>query len=134
MLAVGFATFSGCGGDSTVPIGDIPPDKKLVDLNSDERQGVCDWAMDVVHQKLPSDKANCNGIPLNFSCGLPQSADSGCEGTVAQWQVCFPNFMDRIAADPCLVLDLGLSTADLSAFVNETPGCEGLGPCSYTTQ
>ena len=121
-----------------MPIEDIPPDTKLVDLSAPEEQGVCDWGKDVARGKLPAPGSamDCDGITITFNeteCGFPATAQSGCEATVAEWQVCFPEFVDALAEDPCLILDFAFSAEDLEAFVNAIPGCEGMGPCSYTT-
>jgi hypothetical protein len=128
-----------CGDDSSnvVPFDSIPPDKKLIDLNSAEQQGTCQWATQLADEKLrPGGVAlTCNGTPLNISsCSFPTSAQTACTATVGEWKVCFPNFLDRIAQDPCQVLSLAFSQSELETFVNETPGCAGLGPCAYTIQ
>jgi hypothetical protein len=52
---------------------------------------------------------------------------------VLEWRTCFPEVIERIADDPCLVLSLQAPGA-LQDFVNETPGCEGLGGCATTLQ
>jgi hypothetical protein len=48
-----------------------------------------------------------------------------------EWQACFPLVMSRLGDDPCLILSLQAPGA-LEEFVNETPGCEGLGSCTTT--
>jgi hypothetical protein len=118
-----------CGGGTTsVPVDQIPQDKKLVDLSSGESQGLCDWVTGLAKEKLSG--ASCNGSPINInSC---TSVGAMCTATVAEYRGCIPNFLDRIAADPCQVISLSFSQADLEAFVDSTPGCAGQGPCAMT--
>jgi hypothetical protein len=125
LFVCGVCAACGSGGSSSEPIDQIPPDTKLVDLNPSEMQGVCDWVRGVAAQKLSG--ANCNGSPITFTTckGVPSS----CPATVAEYQACFPNFLDGIASDPCQVIDFAFSMSDLEAFVNATPGCMGLAPC-----
>ena len=121
-----------CGDDSAVPIDEIPPETRLVDLSGPERQGVCEWSTAVAREQLPA-MFQCNGVTLSLmNCRFPSSDADGCVGTVAQWQVCLPNFVDRLAEDPCQILDL-VFPGELGEFVDETPSCAGLGACTYTT-
>jgi hypothetical protein len=116
-----------CGGDDAIPIDDIPQDTRLVDLSSAEFDGVCHWAAGIARQKVP-EGTNCRGIPIGYSGCMQVPAD--CRATVGQWRVCVPALLDRFAEDPCAVLDLAFSPADLSGFVEDTPGCTTLGPCA----
>jgi hypothetical protein len=75
-----------CGGHDAVPIDQIAPVKKLVDLNSAEAQGLCDWARGVYNEKLPG--ARCGGNSVTFDGCMPVPAD--CPATVAQWKTCVP--------------------------------------------
>jgi hypothetical protein len=147
MLRTGLAWFpisvlvsvAGCGDDSStaVPFSSIPRDKKLTELSPEERQGVCDWGAGIAGSKLPAPgtRLNCDGRTITFNgsqCTSTSATPPACTATIGQWEVCFPAFIDRLAQDPCLIFDLGLSQSDLELFVNETPGCEGLGPCAFT--
>jgi hypothetical protein len=115
------------GGPDTVPIDQVPPDKKVVDLSGPEQQGVCQWAEGIASQKLPPG-TNCHGAAITI--GGCVTVGPTCPATVAQWKTCFPALMDRFAQDPCQVLNLGFSTqANLAMFINATPGCEGQGAC-----
>ena len=130
----------GCGDDSStaVPFSSIPKDKQLTELSPDERQGVCEWGAGIAGRELPppGTRLNCDGIQLTFngagSCASTRPSPPECTATIAQWEVCFPAFIDRLAQDPCLILDLSRSQSELELFVNETPGCAGFGPCAYT--
>src|SRR6185436_17951049 len=125
--ALACALLAACGDDSTaVPFENIPKDKKLIELSADERQGVCQWGQGVAQQKLaPGGVAvTCHGNPISFQgCSVPSASDvndSGvprCSATVGQWEGCLPNFLDRIAQDPCQVLSLAFSPTDLQTFV-----------------
>ena len=134
------ALLAACGDDSSteaVPFDSIPKEKKLTELAPGEKQGVCQWAQGVAAQKLApgGTPVTCNGNPLNFnSCSTPSATQVNCTGTVGQWEACLPNFLDRIAHDPCVIFSLAFSQTELETFVNETPGCAGLGPCAYTIQ
>lgn len=126
-----------CGGDDTVNIDAIPQDKKIVDLSTSERSGVCQWAQGVAHSKLPpaGTTLHCSSgtFTLNeLSCMFPSSAQTNCTATVAAYRVCLPAFVDRLATDPCQIVDLALS-GRIADFVESTPGCEGQGPCTFTT-
>ena len=122
----------GCGDDSAVPIEEIPPDTRIVDLSGPERQGVCDWGRAEARKQLPP-SFNCNGVQLSLmGCQFPSSDASGCVATVSQWQSCLPRFVARLAEDPCQILDL-IFPGEFSAFIDETPGCEGLGACAVVT-
>ena len=122
------AGVTACSGSAdSVPIDQIPPDKKVVDLSSAEQQGVCQWAEGIASQKLPPG-TNCHGAAITINGCL--TVAPACPATVSQWKVCFPALMDRFAQDPCQILNLGFSTqANLATFINATPGCEGQGAC-----
>jgi len=80
----------------------------------------------VARERLPA-MFDCNGVQLSLmSCRFPSSNADGCVGTLGQWQTCLPNFVSRLAEDPCQVLDLVFPGA-LEEFVNETPSCAGVG-------
>jgi hypothetical protein len=139
VIGCGFSVLAfvgGCGDDSSaVPFDSIPKDKRLVDLSPEEVQGTCQWGQDLARQKLAPGGApvTCNGNQINFNgCNVPSPSQVDCTATVGQWEACIPNFLDRIAQDPCQVLSLSFSQTELERFVNETPGCAGLGPCAYT--
>ena len=129
----------GCGGedeesDPVVPIEDIPEDKRIVDLTEAEERGVCDWASSIARDLLPPPGTviDCGGIEIRMnasSCTFPNSGLPGCEATLAEYMLCVPSFMSRIATDPCQLLDI---TSDAAAreFVETTPNCAGLGPCA----
>jgi hypothetical protein len=129
----------GCGGedeesDPVVPIEDIPEDKRIVDLTEAEERGVCDWASSVARDLLPPPGTviDCGGIEIRMnapSCTFPNNGLPGCDATLAEYMLCVPSFMSRIATDPCQLLDI---TSDAAAreFVETTPNCEGLGPCA----
>jgi hypothetical protein len=125
-----------CGSNSAVPIAKIQPDKTLVDLNADEKQGVCDWSTDLANMKLPKAGTNlsCHGIAITFNgaseCMFPAAAQQTCVATVSQYQACIPHIIDKIAADPCVVIDVALS-GNVNKFIEETTGCQGLGPCGF---
>lgn len=126
----------GCGDDdSTVPFDQIPRNKKLVELTPEERQGVCEWAAALGRRELPppGTQLNCDGIVITLNAPRCVPIPAACQATVGQWEVCLPQFVDRVAEDPCLILDLGLSPTRLEEFVNAIPGCEGLGVCATTT-
>jgi len=123
--AVVLCAACGSSGSSSEPIDQIPPDTKLVDLNPSELQGVCDWVRGVAAQKLSG--ASCNGSPIMFTTCM--SPPSTCPATVAEYQACIPNLLGGFASDPCQVIDFAFSQSDFEAFVDGTPGCEGLGPC-----
>jgi hypothetical protein len=135
-LAFGVTACGGSDDADTVRFEDIPGDKKLVDLNPAEVNGVCAWAGGIARQKLPAPgtQLDCDGLQITFN-GVTQcgATPPTCEATVSEWAACFPNFIDRIAVDPCIILDL-VFPDDLEAFVEETPGCEGLGPCAIATR
>jgi hypothetical protein len=119
-----------CGGgdDDAVPIENIPSDTLLVELSPAEHRGVCEWGHSMASEKLSGRQLDCNGIAIeiNRTCSRTRSE---CPATVGEWQVCTPAILDRLIEDPCLVLDLSFSESDLAAFIEETPGCEGLGAC-----
>jgi hypothetical protein len=125
MCVLGVLGACGGSGNSSVPIDQIPPDKKLVDLSSGESQGVCDWVTGLARQKLAG--AMCNGSPimLNGCMAVPQ----GCPATVSQYQACMPNFLDALASNPCQILDFAFSMSDFESFVNGLPDCSGIGAC-----
>jgi len=125
VFVLGVAVACGGSGNSSVPIDQIPPDKKLTDLSSGEEQGVCDWAANLARQKLAG--VMCNGSPLMLSgCS---SVGAMCLATVSEYETCLPNILDGLASDPCQIFDFAFSMSDFEAFVNGTPNCAGLGPC-----
>ena len=86
------------------------------------------WAEDIAHQKLPSG-TNCNGsaIMINGCFAIAP----GCPATVAEWKGCVPALLDRLAGDPCKILDLAFAPpSDLETFVDQIPGCENEGACA----
>ena len=122
-----FGVLVACGGSGTssVPIDQIPPDTKLVDLNSGETQGVCDWVASLAKEKLAG--AMCNGSPIMLSGCM--GVAPGCPATVSQYQACMPNFLDALASDPCQVLDFAFSMSDFESFVDGLPDCSAIGAC-----
>jgi hypothetical protein len=114
------------GGSSTVPIDQIPPDKKLVDLSSGEMQGLCDWVTGLARQKLAG--ATCNGSPISINSCMP--VGPSCPATVSEYRACIPNLLDRFASDPCQIINLAFSQTALESFIDNTPGCAGQGPCA----
>jgi hypothetical protein len=135
-LACAASGATGCGDDdSSVPFDQIPRDKKLVDLTEEERRGACEWGAAIARQKLPppGTQLNCGGVRLTLNAPQCLPIRPGCSGTVGQWEVCLPLFVDELAQDPCLILDLGFSQSETEDFVNSIPGCEGLGSCVTTT-
>jgi hypothetical protein len=118
-----------CGGNGAVPIDRIPGDKKLVELSAPETQGVCQWGEAVAREKLPPG-TNCGGNPISFGGCLTVGPE--CQATVAQWQQCLPALLDRFARDPCQIFSLAFSQSQFAAFIEQTPGCQGLGPCGTT--
>jgi hypothetical protein len=127
LLAGVLAGLVACGDDDPIPIDDIPEETRLVDLSATEYDGVCAWASELAKEKFPPG-TNCNGVAISYQgCMRPPA---NCPGTLGQWKVCIPVFFDRIAQDPCVVLDLAFFPEDLAAFVEETPGCATLGPCA----
>jgi hypothetical protein len=62
VCVLGVLVACGDSGSSSVPIDQVPPDKKRVDLSSGETQGVCDWVTSLAKQKLAG--AMCNGSPI----------------------------------------------------------------------
>jgi hypothetical protein len=130
IVAVSIALLGVACGSSAVPIDKITPDKKLVDLSGDEQQGICDWATQMTRQKFAASpsQGRCGGQPLTLSCmPVPQA----CPATVAQWMACLPNFVDRLAKDPCQVFQLAFS-GSVDTFIEETPNCQGLGSCGFS--
>jgi hypothetical protein len=127
-FVLGVAVACGGSGSSGVPIDQIPPDKKLVDLTSGENQGVCDWATNLAKQKLAG--AMCNGSPITF--GGCSGVGPMCMATVSEYQACLPNLLDGLASNPCQIIDFAFSMSDFEAFVNGIPGCAGLGACVTT--
>lgn len=124
-----------CGDDSSaVPFESIPKDKKLIDLNSDEQAGACQWAEGVARQKLASAQPSPGCSLQGFdSCMYPSPSQVACTATVGQWETCLPNFVDHVIKDPCAVIGLALSQSEADTFMNETPGCEGMAPCIVTS-
>jgi len=124
-----------CGGeDDEVPIDEIAQDKPVTGLSDAEERGLCSWAKGVAKAELPpaGTQVNCGGLNITMAgtqCMNPSSP--ACPATVADWRVCFPAFIARIGDDPCLILELQAPGA-LSEFLEETPGCAGLGPCGTT--
>src|SRR5690349_853469 len=124
-LVCAAACAAGCGDDdSSVPFDQIPRDKKLVNLTPEERRGACEWGAEVARQKLPppGTQLNCGGVRLTVNALHCPTIPAGCPATVGQWAVCLPAFVDELAQDPCLILDLGFSQADTEDFVNGIPG------------
>jgi hypothetical protein len=130
------ALLGACGDDSSaVPFESIPKDKKLIELSPEEKQGACQWGQGIAQEKLSpgGTPLTCHGNAIQFNgCNAPSASQVDCTATVGQWEVCLPNLMDRFAQDPCQVFNLAFSQTDLENFVNETPGCAGMGPCAYT--
>jgi hypothetical protein len=115
-----------CGDDDPVPIDEIPGDTKLSELSSAEFDGVCEWGADVSREKLPSG-ANCRGTPFNLSGCM--RVPSSCQLTVGDWKACIPVVFERIAADPCELLDLGPNLSDIKAYFEEIPECVTTAAC-----
>jgi hypothetical protein len=130
---------SACGGDDeeeVVPIEQIPPDKPLVSLAPAEQRGLCAWGKAVAQMELPpaGTTLNCGGLTITVSqtsCVYTTADASRCDASVMEWQACLPHFFSRLGDDLCQILPLQAPGA-LEAFVNETPGCEGLGGCTST--
>jgi hypothetical protein len=121
----------GCGDDdSVVPFEEIPPDKKLVELDAAELTGACRWAASLARQKLPpaGTKLSCDGIEITLNAPSCLSVGRDCDATVAEWEQCLPNVLDRLGDDPCLILEIAFPS-ELAEFIETTPNCEGLGPC-----
>jgi hypothetical protein len=117
-------------GDSATSVEDIPADKKVVDLNASEEQSLCAWSSQVASEKLAAApaKGRCGNAQFSVMGCMMLQAD--CDATVAQFKACIPNFIGRIADDPCVVFSL-TSQVEVSSFIEETPGCAGLGPCGF---
>jgi hypothetical protein len=127
---------AGCGSDDEdeVPIDQIQPDKPVVSLSGAEQRGLCSWATDVAKSELPpaGTQVQCGGLSITLNTlGCINPTSPSCTATVAQWRVCFPAFISRIGDDPCLILSLQAPGA-LGDFIEETPGCAGMGPCGTT--
>jgi hypothetical protein len=132
-VSVGVA---GCGSDDEdeVPIDQIQPDKPVVSLSGAEQRGLCSWAIDVAKSEVPpaGTQVQCGGLTITLNpLGCINPTSPSCTATVAEWRACFPAFISRIGDDPCLILSLQAPGA-LSDFLEETPGCAGMGPCGTT--
>jgi hypothetical protein len=125
VCVVGVVGACGGSGSSSVPIDQIPPDEKLVDLSPGETQGVCDWLTGLAKQKLAG--AMCNGSPITLNGCM--GVASGCPATVSQYEACMPNFLDALASDPCQIIDFAFSMSDFESFVDGLPDCSGIGAC-----
>jgi hypothetical protein len=120
--------------EPSVPIEDIPDDKRLADLTDGEQRGVCEWASSVATEELPAPGTviSCGGVEITINaptCDFPDNGLPGCEATLAEYKVCVPAVTSRIAMNPCLLLDI-VTDEEAQQFVESTPGCEGLGPCT----
>jgi hypothetical protein len=102
-----------------------------VDLNSSEQQGVCMWAEDIARQKFPPG-TNCHGSAIMINGCF--TVAPGCPATVAEWKGCVPTLLDRLASDPCKIIELAFSPSDLETFIDQIPGCENEGACATTIQ
>jgi hypothetical protein len=124
---------SACTVDNSgTPIDDIDPDKKLVDLDDGERQGVCTWGMQIAADKLPASgsRITCAGESITWNGATDcKPVPTQCKASVSEWRECLPNFFDRIGADPCVLLEFALPN-DVQDYVEATPGCAGVGPCA----
>lgn len=138
LAALGVAlTVAGCGSDDEdeVPIDQIPADKAVINLSAAEQRGLCSWATDVAKSELPpaGTQVQCGGLTITVNTlGCMNPTSPSCTATVAQWRSCLPGVMSRIGDDPCLILSLQAPGA-FSEFLEETPGCAGMGPCGTTT-
>jgi hypothetical protein len=75
---------------------------------------------------------SCGAVDLRINaptCDFPDNGLPGCEATLAEYKVCVPAVTSRIAANPCQLLEI-VTDEQARAFVEATPGCEGLGPCT----
>jgi hypothetical protein len=116
-----------CGDDDPVPIDEIPPDTRLVELNSAEWEGFCEWGRDLARREIPPG-TTCNGIPITYQGCMRVPAD--CPATVSETMTCSTAWLDRLAQDPCMLLDLILRPSAFADFVESTPGCKGFGQCT----
>jgi hypothetical protein len=131
--------FLGCEGteiasEPAVPIEDIPDDKRLGDLDDAEQRGVCAWASSVATERLPEPGTVIDCVETDIQinapiCDFPDNGLPGCEATLADYKICIPALMSRIATNPCALLEI-ISDEQAREFVETTPGCEGLGPCT----
>jgi hypothetical protein len=122
--------------DSAIPIDQIDEGKKLSDLSSNEKAGVCEWAGRLGSEKLPKDGSmiTCDGLGITFhwhSCGAGAPASGTCRATVKDAKACLPTFIDVIGKDPCVVLDL-FTMEDVEDLLSSIPACQGLRGCAYT--
>lgn len=134
VLSLAFSV-AACGGeDDEVPIDRIPPDKAVISLGDAEQRGLCSWATELTKSAFPppGTQVQCGGITISLNpVGCSNPTSPSCTATVGEWRGCFPAFISRIGEDPCLILQLRAPGA-LSEFLEETPGCEGMGPCGTT--
>jgi hypothetical protein len=133
LVATVAALCAGCVWDDSdvVPLDQVPPEKRLVDLSPAEERGLCEWGEGVIRDKVAGRTIECNGNPIRFSGCL--GASEACPATVGQWTDCIPNLLDALFADPCLVISFSFES-EFQAFIDETPSCEGLGACGTVRQ
>lgn len=132
------ACLAACGSDDdeVVPIEQIPPEKPVTALSDAEQRGVCEWGRAIASAELPppGTELQCGGLVITIQkpqCLFTTGDPARCNATVMDYQACFPLLMSRLGDDPCLILSLQVPGA-LEEFVNEIPGCEGVGPCTST--
>jgi hypothetical protein len=125
-----------CGGGSTIPVDQIPADKKLVDVSSDEQSSLCSWLRSTAATKLPPSgtKVSCGGVsvPVNWSvdCMFSSHLPPTCTATVAQARACYPAFFDRAATNLCRLATL-TGPSDLEDFISDIPACSWFRGCVY---
>jgi hypothetical protein len=109
-------------------IDDIPQDKRLDQLDEEEREGVCDWSRALVDRAL-SGGLRCNGRVYQAMVSVcTMFSPTKCKTTVGQARACTEALFDRIAEDPCFLIEL--DAENLSEVSEEIPECKGLDSCT----
>ena len=112
-------------------------DTRLVDLGWVEQVHLCNWVAEDIELGLPEpgEVTQCSsGLAFEWSDPMPSLRcdyavmEPGCGATVAEAGQCFPEFLEVLAADPCIAQSR-VTRKRIQKYIAAIPGCRPMKDC-----